>query len=112
LIPPVAGAVAGDEEVEPALGGLHLGDVDVDVADGMGLEGLPGWLVALDFRQSGDAVAPKAAMQRGTGQVRHGGLERAEAIVERQQGVAAEGDDVGLLLSRQRGGVCPPWAGR
>lgn len=63
----LAGAVDGDEQVELALGGLRLGDVDVEVADGIGLEGLPGWLAALDFWQSGDAVALHAAMQRGPG---------------------------------------------
>jgi hypothetical protein len=45
----LAGAVNGDEEVELAFGSLHLGDVDVEVSDGIGLEGLLGWLVALDL---------------------------------------------------------------
>jgi hypothetical protein len=42
--------VDGDEEVELAFGGSHLGDVDVEVADRVGLEsGLEG-LVALHLR--------------------------------------------------------------
>jgi hypothetical protein len=59
-----AGAVDGDEEMEPALGGLHRGDGDVDVSDGLGLERLPGRLVALDLGQARDAVALQAAVQR------------------------------------------------
>ncbi len=45
----LACAVDGDEEVELALGSLYLGDVDMEVADGVGLEGFLGRLVALDF---------------------------------------------------------------
>ncbi len=49
-----------------SFGGLHLGDVDVEVADGIGPEGLPGWLVTLDVRQPGDAVTPQATMIQKT----------------------------------------------
>src|SRR3954471_1823045 len=35
--------------------------------------------------------------------MRDGGLERIEAIIERQQRVPPEGDDHGLLLDRQHG---------
>ena len=38
-------------------------------------------------------------------QVRDGGLQGIEAVVERQQGVTAEGDDDRLLLCRERGGA-------
>ena len=60
------GAVDGDEEVELALLGPDLGDVDVEVADRIGLEALAGRLVAVGFRQARDAVALEAAMQRAS----------------------------------------------
>jgi hypothetical protein len=70
----------------------------VEVADWVGLEALAGGLVAVGFGQARDAVALEAAMQRRARQVRDGGLQGAEAIVERQQGVTAEGDDDRLIL--------------
>ena len=42
-----------------ALLGPHLGDVDVEVADRVGLELLLGRLVAFDLRQPADVVALK-----------------------------------------------------
>jgi hypothetical protein len=80
------GPVNGDEEVEPAFLGVHLGDVDVgkarpatgsrDVpsADRVALElGAPR-LVAIGLRQAGDAVALETAMQGGACQVWDGRL--------------------------------------
>jgi hypothetical protein len=60
----LAGAVDGHEAVELAFGGLHRGDVDVEEADRVGLEGRLGGPVALDFGKSGDAMALRAAVQR------------------------------------------------
>jgi hypothetical protein len=40
-------------------------------------------------------------MQAGAGEVRQGGLEGVEAIVERQQRMTAEGNNDGLILGRQ-----------
>ena len=60
----LAGAVDTDEQVELALGGLHLGDVHVEEADRVALEALAFWLVALDVRQTGDAVPLETSMQR------------------------------------------------
>ena len=59
----LGGAVDGDEQVELAFFGPHLGDVDVEVADRVALELLLRRLVALDLRQPADAVALQAAMQ-------------------------------------------------
>ena len=59
----LAGAVDGHEEIELAFGRLHLGNVDVEVADRVALELLLGRLVAFDIGQAGDAVALQAAMQ-------------------------------------------------
>jgi hypothetical protein len=39
------------------------GSLHVEEADGVGLEALLGWLVALKVRQSRDAVSLQAAMQ-------------------------------------------------
>lgn len=58
-----AGPIDGHKEVELPLGGLHLGDVDVKVADRVALELFLGFLVASDIRQARDAVALQAAMQ-------------------------------------------------
>ena len=58
-----ARAINGDIEIELALGGLDLGDIDVEIADRIGLEPLLGGLVALDLRQPRDAVTRQAAMQ-------------------------------------------------
>ncbi len=59
----LAGAVDGDEQVELALLGAQLGDVDVEEADRVGLERLSR-LRSLDVRQPADAVALEAPMQR------------------------------------------------
>jgi len=59
----LGGAVDGDEEMELALLGAHLGDVDVDVAERVGLERLARGLVAFDLGQAADAVPLKAAVR-------------------------------------------------
>lgn len=59
----LAGPIDGHEEIELAFSRLHLGDVDVDVADRVALELLLGWLVAFDVRQTRNAVALQATMQ-------------------------------------------------
>ena len=60
----LAGAVDGDEQVELAFGGLHLGDVDMEEADRVALELLLVGLVALDSGKPRDAMPLQAAMQR------------------------------------------------
>ena len=59
----LAGSVNGDEEIELALNGLHLGDVDVEEADRTGFECLLRRLLAVDVRQPSDAVALQTAVQ-------------------------------------------------
>lgn len=59
----LARLIDGHEELQLAFSRLHLGDVDVEVADRIGLELLLGWFVAFDFRQAGNAVALQATMQ-------------------------------------------------
>jgi hypothetical protein len=58
----LAGAVDGDEQIEHAFGSLHLGDVLVEEADRVAFEALAPQLVALDVRQTGDAVSLQAAV--------------------------------------------------
>jgi len=53
----------GDQQVELALRGVDLGDVDVEVAEGIGLEFAFGWRGSLDIGQAGDAGSLEAAMQ-------------------------------------------------
>ena len=47
----------------------------------------------------------QAAMQRGSRQVRDRRLQAVEAVVKRQQGVPAEGDNDRFLLNGEHGGA-------
>ena len=67
----LAGPVNPYEEVELALRGLNFGNVDLKEADGVSLELLPLWHLALDIRQARDAMPLKAPMQRRTRQRRN-----------------------------------------
>lgn len=53
----LAGTVYGDKQVKLAFGGSHLGDVDVEITDGIDLELLFDRFVALSFRQTADPMA-------------------------------------------------------
>ena len=86
-------SVNRDKEIQLAFGGLHLGDIDVKITNRVGFEFLLDRLVALDIWQSGYAVALQAPVQRRTGKVGNGWLERIEAVVQRQQRMLSEGHD-------------------
>lgn len=60
-------------------------------------------LGALDRWQLRDAVPLQATVERRARQMRDAGLERVEAIVQRQQRVPPESDDHRLVLDRQYG---------
>lgn len=60
----LTGAFGADEQVELAFGSLHLGDIDMKEADRVALEALSLRLIALDVRQTGDAMTLQAAVQR------------------------------------------------
>ncbi len=47
-----AGPINGYEQLQPALGGLDLGDVHVEDPDWIALETLPLWCVTFDVRQA------------------------------------------------------------
>ena len=55
--------VDGNEEAQLTLGSLHLGDIDVEITDRVGLELLLGRLAGTHLRQLRNAVALKASMQ-------------------------------------------------
>lgn len=70
------GAIDRNKEVEFALLGTNLGDVDVEIPDRVGLEFAFVRLVTPDLRQAGDAMPLQTAMQRRSGQMRDRRLER------------------------------------
>jgi hypothetical protein len=94
-------AVDRHQHVELALLRAHLGDVDVEVADGIGLELPLGGDLTFGLRQSGDAVALKAAVQRGSRQVRDRRLQSIQAVIQRKQRVPSKGNEDRFLLDRQ-----------
>src|SRR5665213_613054 len=96
-------AIDRHEEIELALFGTYLGDVDMEVADRVGLELPLLQLVAVHVRQPTDAVALQAAMQFRSSKVRDGRLQAIEAIVQRQQRVTPERHDHRLFIDRQNG---------
>ncbi len=57
--------------------------------------------VAIDIRQSEYPVALQAAMKGCAGEMWHRRLESVGAVVEREHGVATEGDDDRLVLIGQ-----------
>lgn len=56
--------VDGDEQVQLAIRRAHFGDVDVEVADRIALEGLLARLVARHVGQAADAVSLQTTVQR------------------------------------------------
>ena len=58
----LARAIDGHEQVEPALLGVHLGDVDVEEADRVGFEAGALGLVAVGVGQPSDPMALQAAV--------------------------------------------------
>ena len=67
--------INGHEKVELAFGRLDFGDVDVKEADRVGLEPLLGLYVTFNVRQTINAVALQAAVQRRPAQTRNSGLQ-------------------------------------
>ncbi len=57
------GAVDGHEQIELTLGGSHLCQVDVEEADRIGVELLPAGPIALNLRQTTDAVTLQTSMK-------------------------------------------------
>jgi hypothetical protein len=106
------GPIDCNDEIELALSGSDLGDVDMEIADRIDLELALGRGFAFDLGQPRDPMALQAAMQGRARQMRNGGLKGIEAVVERQQGMPPEGDHDRLLFNGQDGrsglpGSCP-----
>jgi hypothetical protein len=59
----LGGPINGDQQVEPALRGVDLGDIDVEVAERIGLESASGWRGSFDIGQAGDVVSLEAPVQ-------------------------------------------------
>lgn len=89
----LARAVDPDEQIQLAFGSLHLCDVDMKEAYGVALELRPLRLVALIIRQARDAMPLQASMQRRSGQVGDGGLQRIKTVIQRQERVPSKRDD-------------------
>jgi hypothetical protein len=80
------------------LSGSSLGDVDMKLADRIGLEFAFGGGFAFDLRQPGDPVALQTPVKGRARQMRDRGLQGVKAVVERRQNMSSEGDDDGLFL--------------
>ena len=91
-------SVDGDDEVQLALRSSNFGDVDMKIADRIGLEFAFGGGFAFDLRQPGDSMALQTPVKGRARQMRDGGLQSVKAIVERQQSMPPEGNDDGLFL--------------
>ena len=85
------GPVDCDDEMELALSGSSLGDVDMEVANRIGLKLPLGRSFAFDLRQPRYSMALQAPMQRRARQMRDGRLQSIKAVVERQQRADSSG---------------------
>ena len=92
-----------NEETELAFGSAKLGNVDMKVADGIALQFLLAWFVSFHLQQQSYAAALQAAMQRRSHQVWDGQLQSIEAVIKRQNGITADGDDDRSLLATENG---------
>ena len=102
----LGGAIHGHEEPELAFLGPDLGEINVEVADGIGLELLLGPAgMALQFRQPADAMTLKTAVQDGAGELRDSGLQGVETVILGQQRVLAKSHANRLFLDAQRCGT-------
>jgi len=99
-----AGAVDCHRQVQLAFRRTDLSDIDMNVADGVGLEWLLRWLVSSHVRQPADPVALQAPVQGRAGQVRDRGVQGVEAVIQGQQCLSTEGDNDGFFLTRECGG--------
>jgi hypothetical protein len=72
------GSVDGDEEVELALRGSNLGDVDMKLADRIGLELAFGGGFPFDLRQPGDSMTLQTPVKGRARQMRDGGLQSVQ----------------------------------
>ena len=93
----LADPIDRNEQIQLALLGPDLREIDVDVPKRIRLE-LPTWRRALGVRQTADAVALEETVQRGSSEMRDRRLEGLEAIVERQRRVSTKRHDQGFFV--------------
>jgi hypothetical protein len=87
--------------MELALCSSNLGNIDVEVADGIRLELLLWGLVALDLWQPFNTMSLKAAMQWRACQLRNCRLQGIEATIQRHKRAAPEGGGHSFLFKCQ-----------
>ena len=63
------------KQIQLTFGGLHFGDIDMEEADGIGLEAFFGGLSPSISGYSSYAMAPRASDAATIGRIRDGGLE-------------------------------------
>jgi hypothetical protein len=97
----LASPINGDKEMKLAFCGSHFGNIDMELANRIGLELLLWIFVAFHIWQPFDAVALKAAMQRRPRQVRECWLRAIEAVIQRQKRIAPESNDHSLFLGSE-----------
>jgi DNA sulfur modification protein DndC len=102
-------AVDGEEHVALALGQAQFAGIDVDEADSGFGEATALGRCLLALGQARDAVADQASVQGRAGETGDRLAQRAQNVVERQEGAAAELDDDGLLDLGQGGAARARW---
>jgi len=76
------GPVDSHEQVELTFGGSHLGQVDVEETDRIGVELLPLGHIAFDIGQPADAVTLQTPMKGRASELRDRSLQSVETVVE------------------------------
>lgn len=99
----LAGAVDSYEEIELALFGPDLGNIDVEEANRVALELLPFRLVAFDIRQTRNPMPLQTAMQGRAREMRDRRLQSVKTVVQRQQCVPSERNEHGFLFFAENG---------
>lgn len=99
------GPVDGEAQRPLPLRGAQRGNVEMDRAEGGGLEALLVGFGLPRVRQAAAAMPLQAAMERRPGERRQGWVEGLEAVVEREQGMAAASHDEGCFGLAEAGGA-------
>jgi hypothetical protein len=84
--------------VELALRSSNLGEVDMKIPARIGLEFAFGRGFAFDLRHPGDPVALQTPVKGRARQMRDGGPQSVQAVVEWQQSMPSECNDDGLFV--------------
>lgn len=102
-------AINGNEEVKFPFVCSDFSNIDMKVANGIGLETFLDWLFAC-FRQTTDAVPLKTAMQGRAREVGYGVLQRVQTVIQRQQRMFAKGHNKRFFFSAQHGRLALSWS--